>query len=176
MGTKKQHLWDLVGAYPICSKCGSSKIIREASAAWSVAGREWQLNSIIDEFSCQGCNHDGVPDWTLDEAFRTARIRRLNDELRHGHAMRASIVMTSGVQAGGDAFVQAAVQAVSAFDAFTEDNDPHGEHDFGSFDIEGEKLFFKIDYFDPEMQRHSDDAANPEVTHRVLTIMLASEY
>jgi Protein of unknown function (DUF3768) len=34
---------------------------------------------------------------------------------------------------------------VANFDAFTEDNDPHGEHDFGAFDMAGEKIFWKID-------------------------------
>ena len=59
---------------------------------------------------------------------------------------------------------------------FTEDNDPHGEHDFGSFEMAGEKFFWKIDYFDLDLKFHSPDAANPDLTHRVLTIMLASEY
>jgi Protein of unknown function (DUF3768) len=34
------------------------------------------------------------------------------------------------------------------FDAFTTDNDPCGERDFGSFLLDGEKLFWKIDYVD----------------------------
>ena len=36
--------------------------------------------------------------------------------------------------------------AVQEFSNFTEDNDPHGEHDFGSFTIAGNKVFWKIDY------------------------------
>ena len=44
---------------------------------------------------------------------------------------------------------QAAILAkVIAFDAFTEDNDPHGEHDFGAFDHAEHRIFWKIDYYD----------------------------
>ncbi|MGZ5042816.1 MAG: DUF3768 domain-containing protein, partial [Usitatibacter sp.] len=50
------------------------------------------------------------------------------------------------------------------------------EHDFGSFEAEGEKIFFKIDYFDRTLTHHSPDPADPAVTERVITIMLAEEY
>jgi hypothetical protein len=43
-------------------------------------------------------------------------------------------------------------------------------------EVEGERIIFKIDYYDCTMSRHSPDAADPERTERVLTIMLASEY
>jgi hypothetical protein len=42
--------------------------------------------------------------------------------------------------------------------------------------VAGSKIFWKIDYFDLKLKWHSPDAANPDVTHRVLTIMLACEY
>ncbi|CAN0590562.1 unnamed protein product [Laminaria digitata] len=64
----------------------------------------------------------------------------------------------------------------SSFDVFTEDNDPHGEHDFGAFEVADQKIFWKIDYFDLALSGYSPDPANRDVTHRVLTIMLASEY
>jgi hypothetical protein len=66
------------------------------------------------------------------------------------------------------------LEAVANFDRFDEDNDPYGEHDFGALEIEGERLFFKIDYYDQSLSAHSPDAS--EVTKRVLTIMLAEEY
>jgi hypothetical protein len=67
--------------------------------------------------------------------------------------------------------------AVAAFDAFTPDNDPHGEHDFGAFDHpRAGKIFWKIDYYDPTLTCGSEDPADPTKTHRVLTIMLAEEY
>jgi hypothetical protein len=68
-------------------------------------------------------------------------------------------------------------EKVERFDAFTQDNDPYGERDFGVFDYEGVgKIFWKIDYYAPDLMRHSDDPSDPRKTVRVLTIMLAEEY
>jgi hypothetical protein len=64
---------------------------------------------------------------------------------------------------------------VRSFDEFTPGNDPYGEHDFGAFDLDGERFNFKIDYYAPDMLHGSDDPANPEKTVRVLTIMLAAD-
>ena len=85
-------------------------------------------------------------------------------------------MMTAGVEAKGPVFVLCATSAVSAFEAFTADNNPHGERDFGSFSLGGERLFWKIDYYDKALHFGSPDPADPVVTRRVLTIMLASEY
>jgi hypothetical protein len=67
-------------------------------------------------------------------------------------------------------------EAVARFNSFDEDNDPYGEHAFGALEIEGERLFFKIDYYDQSLSAHSPDPADESVTKRVLTIMLAEEY
>ncbi len=56
------------------------------------------------------------------------------------------------------------------------DNDPHGEHEFGNFELAGRTFFFKIDAYDTEMRYGSPDPADPAKTTRVLTIMLADEY
>ena len=74
------------------------------------------------------------------------------------------------------AFVTSAVAAVRAFNDFNADNDPHGEHDMAFLDVEGERIFFKVDYYDCAMQYHSPDPADAGVTRRVLTIGLASDY
>jgi hypothetical protein len=42
--------------------------------------------------------------------------------------------------------------------------------------VASEALFWKIDYYDQSMQGLSPNPAKPELTVRVLTIMLASEY
>ena len=62
------------------------------------------------------------------------------------------------------------------FDDFCHANDPHEEHDFGSFEATGDQIFFKIDYFDKNLKYHSPDPSDPSVTERVITIMLAEEY
>jgi hypothetical protein len=55
-------------------------------------------------------------------------------------------------------------------------NDPHREHDFGNFEVAGWKFFWKIDYYDANVEFGSEDPADPKITTRVLTIMLATEY
>ena len=65
---------------------------------------------------------------------------------------------------------------METFNTSTEDNDPHGEHDFGAFEHNSERIFWKIDYYDRTLSRGSDDPSDPVHTVRVLTIMLASEY
>lgn len=105
-----------------------------------------------------------------------SRIRDLNDAMRNTGISSGRWMMTAGVQALGPDFVLLATRAVQTFSAFTEDNEPYGEHDFGAFDIAGERLFCKIDYYDRDLRYGSNDPADPSITARVLTIMLASEY
>ncbi|OCJ67343.1 hypothetical protein A6U97_00925 [Agrobacterium tumefaciens] len=106
---------------------------------------------------------------------QTNRIRELNDIFRSTW-LTGTVLMTSGIKSLPDAIQSRIVEAVQKFDAFTPDNDPHGEHDFGSVIIEGHRVFWKIDYYDRTMQYGSEDPANPAVTERVLTMMLAEEY
>ena len=107
------------------------------------------------------------------------RIRVLNDEMRTNGPFAPSSnrwVFTPGVLALGKAEAAAAIELVMAFTSFDEDNDPHGEHDFGAFDIAGERLFWKIDYYDRSLGGGSADPADSTLTVRVLTVLLASEY
>lgn len=103
------------------------------------------------------------------------RIAQLNDEFRTG-GPAPGWFLTSGIEAKGIAFVIAVVAGVRAFDTFVAGNDPYGEHDFGSIDVMGEQVFWKIDYYDLSLSAGSPDPGEPEVTRRILTIMLASEY
>jgi len=68
------------------------------------------------------------------------------------------------------------LELIKNFDTFTQDNDPYGEHDFGSIQYKGEKIFWKIDYYDLNLEYLSPDTADPAKTKRVLTVMLAEEY
>jgi Protein of unknown function (DUF3768) len=106
---------------------------------------------------------------------KTARIRALNDELRQNFTGGIA-VMTPVIAALGAEAVARIVKTVAVFDDFCHANDPHEEHDFGAFDVDGHAIMFKIDYLDQSMSMHSPDPADPSVTQRVITIMLEEEY
>ena len=105
----------------------------------------------------------------------TARIRELNDQLRKDLTL-GTAVMTPGIAALGTEVVERIVHFISAYDSFTVSNDPYGERDFGELETEGQRILFKIDYFDKALQFHSPDPCDPSATERVMTIMLAEEY
>jgi len=106
---------------------------------------------------------------------KVARIRELNDKLRTT-GEGGNIVMTYGVKSLSGEGTAQVMRLLRGYDDFNEDNDPHGEHDFGSFQCEGHTLYFKIDYYDKSVEYGSDDPSDATVTHRVLTVMLADEY
>lgn len=106
-------------------------------------------------------------------------IRRQNDEMRALGPSEAGAnrwILTQGIVSLGPAAVQAVIEKVQRFDAFDGDNDPYGEHDFGAFDAEGQRLFWKIDYYNLTLDGGSPHPTDSAVTVRVLTILLASEY
>ena len=112
----------------------------------------------------------------ISRLARAARIRALNDAFRAPALTLRGWLLTAGVEAKGPEFIHAAIAAVQAYDRFDEDSDPNGEHDFGSLELEGETIFWKIDYYDLELRLGSPDPADPEKTRRLLTLMLASDY
>ena len=112
----------------------------------------------------------------MTKPSRAKRIADLNDKFRKSLVTGGRTYMTAGVNAKGAEFVGKALIKVIAFDDFNADNDPHREHDFGSFELEGEKLFWKIDYYDLAGEFGSEDPTDPKKTLRVLTLMLAEEY
>ena len=106
---------------------------------------------------------------------KTAEIQRLNDLLRC-HAYGGRIVATRGIAALASTQIDTIFTAIASFDAFNKDNDPYDEHDCASLDVEGIRVLWKIDYYDTTLSKGSEDPSNPEVTTRVLTVMLAEEY
>lgn len=106
---------------------------------------------------------------------KTDRIRVLNDNFRTTF-IGGRLLTTAGV-AELPADVKARLLlAVQSFSAFSSDDDPHHEHDFGVIELEGERYFFKLDYYDAECRFGSEDPSDPEKTTRVMTIMRADEY
>ncbi len=116
------------------------------------------------------------PSSSADNA-RRARIRDLNDSFRTSQRPELGrVIKTAGVAALGWGQQFALLEAVKAFDSFSIENDPYGEHDFGALEHGGQRFFWKIDYYDPSLSGGSVDAADTSRTCRVLTVMLASEY
>ena len=111
---------------------------------------------------------------TITES-KTDRIRALNDAFRRT-LVGGTVLITAGVEAMPRDQRRSLLQKVRSFEAFGEDNDPHGEHDFGAVEEGGERFFWKLDYYDVKTEFGSPDPADPAVTTRVLTIMRADEY
>ena len=106
---------------------------------------------------------------------RAARIAALNDAFRKSmHGGR--VVITAGVNALPPDVKQEILEAVRGFQDFGPDNDPWGEHDFGSLRIAGHRIMWKIDYYDADCLYGSEDPSDPAKTTRVMTILLAQEY
>ena len=108
---------------------------------------------------------------------KTVILRQLNDAFRKA-GLSGKTVLTEGVCDLGGIMLHKIRAAIAAYDGFSKDegNDPYGEHDFGSVQIDDHKIFWKIDYYNPDMLHGSENPADPNVTVRVMTIMLASEY
>jgi hypothetical protein len=123
---------------------------------------------------------------------QTARIARLNDLARRAMGVACTAVATVGFRSLSEADQSQRPRTYRNLRRFHEDSDPHGERDFGTIyqlgdgrwtterpracDDERERVFWKLDYYDRELMFGSEDAANPAVTRRVLTIMLSDEY
>lgn len=110
-----------------------------------------------------------------EQTANTKKIAELNDRFRNTY-WGGKVMTTSGVNELSEEVRERLFMEVMNFDKFTEDNDPHSEHDFGKITIDNINFFWKIDYYDLAMTYGSENPADPSVTCRVLTIMLASEY
>jgi hypothetical protein len=108
-------------------------------------------------------------------ASNIQKVRELNDAFRTTF-VGGVVLVTQGVEALEAGVKARVLHRVRIFDDFSEKNDPHGEHDFCCFLVEGQRFFAKIDYYDREMQNGSEDPADPTKTTRVLTVMRADEY
>ena len=102
-------------------------------------------------------------------------IKSLNDNFRKSFN-GGNVLLTTGINAKRQEEVAEILNQVRCFNNFTKANDPYNEHDFGSFNYNGEKIYWKIDYYDKDYQFYSADPSNPDITNRVLTVMLADEY
>jgi len=106
----------------------------------------------------------------------TARIAELNDLARTAMGIASKLVMTQGVAALGPEACSRIREKVELHSEWGKDTNPYGERDFGAFDHDGERIYWKIDYYDRKCEYGSEDPSDPAQTTRVLTILLSSEY
>lgn len=119
-----------------------------------------------------------------EEAALMSKIAEQNDRFRNtwgtDFTVPGQIMITRGIADLAPEVKAIVMQRVQTFDAFSEDNDPYGDHSFGAFEVEltgnSYHLFWKVDLYDTDYRMGSENPGNPEVTRRVLTIMHASEY
>lgn len=102
-------------------------------------------------------------------------VATLNDKLRTQH-IGGRIIMTRGISSLDKSRIDSIIHAIASFTDFNSNNDPYGEHDCAILEVEGMSIMWKIDYYDETLNGHSPDASNPDVTVRIMTVMLAEEY
>ena len=102
-------------------------------------------------------------------------IATLNDNFRKTFT-GGQVLLTAGIAAMSSEDKANIISMVQNFNDFTHSNDVYGEHDFLSIDYKGNKIFAKIDYYDLNYEFMSENPANPDITNRVLTILLSCEY
>jgi len=101
------------------------------------------------------------------------KIRELNDAFRRTLS-GGRVMLTRGIVGRPD--TAAILEAIQQFDKFTADCDPYFEHDMGSLEAGKDTVIWKIDYLSTDLSAGSENPADPEITTRVLTVMLAEEY
>ena len=106
------------------------------------------------------------------------KIAELNDKLRQNifNSGKDKVILTQGVSnLPFDEQLKILIK-VKDFNDFTPDNSHWGENDFGKLEHNNTDYFWKIDYYNRDMDAGSDDPSNLDITTRVLTIMRADEY
>ncbi len=90
--------------------------------------------------------------------------------------LKGQMVLTQAVHAEGIGFVQSCLGAIGRLDHFPADNDPDGFHDFGSVEVHGTTVWFKIDFYDAADRNYGSEAPDdPARTYRVLTVLFPSD-
>jgi DNA-directed RNA polymerase subunit RPC12/RpoP len=141
-------------------------------------GYEWSYvltDRRNDDCSNCGARHMAPQRSEQAQLSHPEKIAAFNDQFRRTLS-GGKVLMTAGVNELPDMVKAEAFCTIAAFSDFTSGNDPHGERDFGSFELCGRKLFWKIYYYGPDLQSGSEDPSDPAKTMRVMTIMLAEEY
>ena len=102
-------------------------------------------------------------------------VKTLNDKFRKT-LLGGKVMLTRGIFSKGQKAINEILDSVKMFNDFNQGNDPYNEHDYGSFEYDGERIMWKIDYYDRDLRYYSDDPVDITKTIRVMTVMLAEEY
>lgn len=119
----------------------------------------------------------------MDEQ-KVIKIRELNDALREeGKGGQIIMVATLAERIRSMSPIGAALlqmeltQRLINYDAFEEGDNPYGERDFGHFVMsDGQKIFWKIDYYDLAEENGSPDPSDPSCTVRIMSVFHAEDY
>jgi len=106
---------------------------------------------------------------------RLVRIAALNDRIRKTNEGGITFLSRDVALMAGAKTVDLLKQ-VADYDRFTKTNDPQGERNRGAVLLFGKEVLWEIGYYDEQAVGPSKDPANADVTTRIMTIMLASEY
>ncbi len=112
---------------------------------------------------------------SINQNDTVKNIRDLNDAFRKT-GIGGRILLTIGIRELGEPAINDIITKIRKFSNFNENNDPHGEHDFGSITHNGVKVLWKLDYYDRNLEYGSPDPSDASITTRVMTIMCADEY
>ena len=160
--------------YPVCTRCGSHNVVRDAYAKWDGANKHWVVSQVYDFVFCFHCDAGTLLEWKVGESTPTTQVRDFNDAFRRTRDdFNEMVNFGPGIEELGSSFLAAAKQAIHSFDVFNETSDPKGEHEAGSLQVEGKTIFFQIRYFYDRFTGASEaaDPADPR-TQRVLVISL----
>jgi len=126
-----------------------------------------------------------------EQSNPTERVSALNALARLGKLANARYVFTANLLAtltedvldpvakriATAAAQQRLITAIREAD-FTPDNDPYGEHDFGSFMLNETKVLWKIDVYenDGSFSYGAEHPEDPVTSFRLVTFMLPQDY
>jgi hypothetical protein len=114
-------------------------------------------------------------------ADRSSRIAELNDRCRQGLDSEARIVVTAAclaalAGAGGlDDELRAQAELLAAVRLYRFTPEDGADHRRGEVVVRGRIIRFVIDYYDRSLEWGSEDPADPDVTMRVMTILLPED-
>ena len=123
-----------------------------------------------------------------EHAPDAALVAEQNDRFRHAapslapgmataDGLRGRVVFTRAIAERGPLFPLLCLLEVARHDTFDPEDDPEGLRDFGAVEVEGRRVWFKIDlYADEAMEWGSEHPDDPSLTYRVLTVMLPSDW